>query len=44
MFAWCNSALRAEPFESGSPEYLALELYLAWRGRTLPIAVPGVRR
>lgn len=44
MFAWCNSALRAEPFESGSPEYLALELYLAWRGRALPIAVPGVRR
>ena len=44
MFAWCNSALRAEPFDSGSPEYLALELYLAWRGRALPIAVPGVRR
>lgn len=44
MFAWCNSALRAEPFASGSPEYLALELYLAWRGRALPLSVPGVRR
>jgi sulfur-oxidizing protein SoxA len=44
MFAWCNSALRAEPFESGSPEYLALEFYLAWRGRDLPIDAPAVRR
>jgi sulfur-oxidizing protein SoxA len=44
MFAWCNSALRAEPFASGSPEYLALELYLAWRGRALPLSGPGVRR
>jgi sulfur-oxidizing protein SoxA len=44
MFAWCNTALGAEPFASGSPEYLALEFYLAWRGRDLPIAAPGVRR
>jgi len=44
MFAWCNIALGAESLASGSPEYLALEFYLAWRGRELPIAAPGVRR
>lgn len=44
MFAWCNSALRAEPFQLGSEEYLNLELYLAWRGKGLLIGAPGVRR
>ena len=44
MFAWCNSALRAEPFALGSEEYLNLELYLAWRGQGLLIGAPGVRR
>ena len=44
MFAWCNEAMRAEPYEYGSPEYLALELYVAWRGRGLPIETPAVRR
>jgi sulfur-oxidizing protein SoxA len=43
MFAWCNSALRAEPFQLGSEEYLNLELYLAWRGKGLLIGAPGVR-
>jgi L-cysteine S-thiosulfotransferase len=44
MFEWCNTSLRAEPFALGSPEYLSLELYLAWRGRGLPIESPAVRR
>lgn len=44
LFAWCNTSVRAEPYELGSPEYLALELYLAWRGRGLPIETPAVRR
>ena len=44
MFAWCNTSVRAEPFAPGSPEYLDLELYLAWRGTGLTIEAPGVRR
>jgi sulfur-oxidizing protein SoxA len=44
MFAWCNTSIRAEPHAYGSEEYLALELYLAWRGRGLPIESPAVRR
>lgn len=44
MFQWCNVSLRSEPYPLGSEEYLALELYLAWRGRGLPIEAPAVRR
>ena len=44
IFAWCNTSVRAEPHELGSPEYLSLELFLAWRGRGLPIEAPSVRR
>lgn len=44
MFEWCNTSLRAEPYPAGSREYVALELYLAWRGRGLPIETPAVRR
>ena len=44
MFQWCNWALRAEPDPLGSEEYLALELYVAWRGRGLPVEAPAVRR
>ena len=43
MFRWCNWAVRAETHELGSPEYLNLELYVAWRGRGLPIESPAVR-
>ena len=43
MFRWCNWAVRAEPYELGSAEYLSLELYLAWRSRGLPIEAPAVR-
>jgi sulfur-oxidizing protein SoxA len=44
MFAWCNSSVRAEPYAYGSDEYLNLELYLAWRGRGLPVETPAIRR
>lgn len=44
MFAWCNTSVRAEPYAEGSPEYLDLELYVAWRGRGLAMEAPGVRR
>lgn len=44
LFEWCNTSVRAEPYPLGSEEYLALELYLAWRGRGLPVEAPAVRR
>jgi sulfur-oxidizing protein SoxA len=44
MFAWCNEAVRAEPFAPGSQEYVDLELYSRWRGRGLPVETPAVRR
>ena len=44
MFEWCNTSMRAEPFAYGSEEYLNLELYVAWRGRGLPVESPAVRR
>jgi len=40
----CLSGIRAEMLPYGSPEYLDLELYLAWRAQGLPIETPGVRR
>ena len=40
----CSLGVRAEILDYGSPEYLALELYLAWRGGDLVIESPGVRR
>lgn len=44
MFQWCNTAVRAEPLAHGADEYVNLELYLAWRGRDLPVETPAVRR
>ncbi len=44
MFAWCNTAVRAEPLPLGADEYVNLELYQAWRGRGLPVETPAVRR
>jgi len=44
MFAWCNTAVRAEPYAAGSQEYVDLELYERWRGRGLLIESPAVRR
>jgi L-cysteine S-thiosulfotransferase len=42
-FDACFSLMRAEPFAAGSADYIALELYLAWRGNGLPIEAPAVR-
>lgn len=40
----CSLGVRAEVLDYGSPEYLALELYLAWRARGMPIETPAIRR
>ena len=40
----CQLGVRAEPFAAGSDQYLALELYLAWRAGALPVETPAVRR
>ena len=39
----CNTQVRSEPYGYGSDEYVNLELYLAWRGRGLPVETPAVR-
>lgn len=44
MFAWCNEAVRAEPYPLGSQEYVDLELFERWRGMGLVIETPAVRR
>lgn len=44
MFRWCNASVRAEPYDFGAEAYVNLELYLAWRGRGLPVETPAVRR
>lgn len=43
LFALCNGRVRAEPYAPGSDEFVALELYVAWRGNGLPVETPGVR-
>jgi len=43
-FQACNNAVGAEPSALGSQEYIALEWYLAWRGRSLPVEAPSVRQ
>jgi len=44
MFAWCNTSVRSEPYPLGSDDYVNLELFVAWRGRGLPVETPAVRR
>lgn len=44
MFAWCNEAVRAQPYAYGSQEYVDLELFVKWRGRGLPVETPAIRR
>ncbi|WP_169517123.1 sulfur oxidation c-type cytochrome SoxA [Azohydromonas australica] len=44
MFAWCNEAVRAEPYVYGSQEYVDLELFVKWLGRGLPVETPAIRR
>lgn len=39
----CMQDIRAEPYPDGADEYVALELYLAWRARGLPVETPAVR-
>lgn len=41
---FCDTGVRAEPFDLGAPDYVALELFLAWRANGLPIEAPSVRR
>ncbi|GAC1424803.1 MAG: sulfur oxidation c-type cytochrome SoxA [Candidatus Velthaea sp.] len=43
-FRGCNEQVRAEPLPYGSPQYVALELYLASRGNGLPVEAPAVRK
>lgn len=43
-FRSCLSGVRAEMLPPGAPEFLDLELYLAWRGSGLAVETPGVRR
>jgi sulfur-oxidizing protein SoxA len=43
-FRSCLYGVRAEMLPAGSPEFLDLELFLAWRAHGLPIETPGVRR
>lgn len=43
-FRSCLSGVRAEMLPYGAPQYLDLELFLAWRASGLPIETPGVRR
>ena len=38
--AWSE---RAEPYDYGEPEAVALELYLIVRARGMPIETPGAR-
>jgi sulfur-oxidizing protein SoxA len=44
QFSNCRRRMKAEPAELGSQDYVALELYLAWRGAGLPMEAPSVRR
>ncbi len=39
----CMIGMRAEPFDYGAPEAVALEAYLMWRARGLPVETPAVR-
>ncbi len=43
-FRGCNNNIRADKLANGSPEYMALELYVTWRGNGLPIETPSVRK
>jgi sulfur-oxidizing protein SoxA len=43
-FRSCLSGIRAEMLPYDAPEYLDLELYVAWRAGGLAIETPGVRR
>lgn len=40
----CQLGVRATPLEPGGPDHLALELYLAWRGKGQTMETPALRR
>lgn len=40
----CNNNIRATKLPYGHDDYVALELYLAWRGEGLPVETPAVRQ
>lgn len=42
-FRMCNKLAKAEGQPDDAPDYVALELYLNWRSKNLPITAPGVR-
>ncbi len=42
-FKGCMDNIRATPFGIGSDEFVALEVYLAYRGVGLPVETPAVR-
>lgn len=42
-FSGCMKNIRAEPYQRGSDEFVALEAYLAFRGAGLGIETPAVR-
>ena len=39
----CLSGVRAEPFAWNAPQWVELELYLAWRARGMALETPAVR-
>ena len=43
-FKGCIRDTRAHTFDPGSPEFRALELYVAWRGEGLSVETPSVRQ
>ena len=43
-FKGCMGQVRATPYKVGSDEFLALELYVNWRGQGLPVETPAVRQ
>lgn len=43
-FKGCMKSIRAEPYKPGEDEFLALEIYLGYRGVGLPVETPAVRQ
>lgn len=43
-FKGCMDQVRATPYKRGGDEFLALEIYLAYRGIGLPVETPAVRQ
>jgi sulfur-oxidizing protein SoxA len=39
----CMVGVRAEPYEAGSEQLVALEMFLMWRARGMTLETPAVR-